>query len=169
MSDPIRPASTSTVHIWLIIAAYGLACIPSFIYMVTFNVGDYMRVMLDYTSPFAIYELMLTPAYWATIAASFLAYALTALLAYFDYRELTARGVDRPFHWAFSLIPTSSTWIYVIGRSIVLHLRGLRGWAPLWVFLAVNVVTTAIGAWAAAVFLGSFFNAMQSSIFELTP
>ena len=77
----------------------------------------------------------------ATTALSFVAYAATVALAFFDTKALEARGVVRPFHWAFSFIPNYGSTVYVIGRSIVARRRTGSGMSPMWVFIIMYVVT----------------------------
>jgi hypothetical protein len=132
----------STVHIWLIVILSAVLCIPSFIYLATFDMTGMLRQsMLAPTDPFAGYGLMFTPAYLATLAAGFIGYAVTVWLAYLDSRTLAARGVPQPFHWATAFIPSFGTYVYVIGRSVVVRRRTGTGLAPLWVFITLQVLT----------------------------
>lgn len=74
----------------------------------------------------------------------FLVYLVAVLLAFFDYRRLRASGVAKPFHWAFAFIPALTGGVYMIGRAVVLHRRGARGFVamlPLWIWIVANVVT----------------------------
>jgi hypothetical protein len=52
-----------------------------------------------------------------------------------DWRALKARGVDRPFHWAWAIL-----WslVYVIGRSVVARRRTGTGFAPMWTTIALQ-------------------------------
>jgi hypothetical protein len=63
------------------------------------------------------------------------------VLSWLDRRTLQARGVERPFHWAWSIV---SLLIYLIGRSIVLQRRVGGSAAPLWLFLGLSVCGGAI-------------------------
>jgi hypothetical protein len=60
-------------------------------------------------------------------------------------KELAARGVPRPFHWAFAFL---GGIVYAIGRSVVVARRTGKGHAPIWaevgVFAFSIVVTTVI-------------------------
>ncbi len=91
---------------------------------------------------FAIFS---SPAYVAMMALSFVTYAATVVLAYFDYRVLTARGLPKPFHWALTFIPSYGYLVYVIGRSVVVKSRTDRGLGPLWVTIGVFVLGVLIG------------------------
>src|SRR5206468_9638315 len=57
------------------------------------------------------------------------------VLAFLDRRILLRRGIVRPFHWVWSVLPL----VYLIGRSVVLRRRVGRGSAPLWVSLLLSV------------------------------
>ena len=72
-----------------------------------------------------------------------------------DWRALGKRGVPRPFHWAWSLpaIILSTPAIYVIGRTVVARRRTGTGLAPLWVFIALQVIAWIIGAVVSIVFI----------------
>ena len=85
-----------------------------------------------------------------------LLWGATVLFAWFDHKALRARGVVRPFHWAFAFIPV--TLVYLIGRFVVLRKRVGRGdGGPLWLHIAVVLLCTivsvvVIGSVAAEVF-----------------
>ncbi len=68
--------------------------------------------------------------------------AVTVLFAFLDWRQLRARGVERPFHWAWSflVLVMSSALVYIIGRAVVVRRRTRSGLGPLWAAIAVNVV-----------------------------
>jgi hypothetical protein len=77
--------------------------------------------MLDlYTSPFL----------WISTGLNYLVYGLSVFFAYLDVKALTARGVPRPFHWAFSFL---GGIVYAIGRSVIVGRRTGKGYAPIWV------------------------------------
>jgi cytochrome bd-type quinol oxidase subunit 2 len=65
-------------------------------------------------------------------------YGLFVVAAALDYRALSARGVPRPFHWAWTFL---SALVYIIGRTVVARRRTGTGLAPLWVTIATLVVT----------------------------
>ena len=140
------PEGTSphTVQIWLIVGLFLLQGIASLVWLASFDWSGYTSSSLDsslggsYTNPYA---MMFTPGYLATMALSFVVYAATVALAFFDTKALEARGVVRPFHWAFSFIPSYGSTVYVIGRSIVARRRTGSGMSPMWVFIIVFVVT----------------------------
>ena len=63
------------------------------------------------------------------------------VLSWLDRRTLRARGVERPFPWAWSIL---SVLIYLIGRSVVVRRRVGGSAAPLWLFLGLSVLGGAI-------------------------
>lgn len=155
----------STAHIWMIVALSFVLCIPSFIYLGTFDFSSFMTLSMEQPdNPMAVYGQMFTPAYAATMVAGFLGYTLTAVLAFFDSRALAARGLPKPFHWAFSLIPSYGTYVYVIGRSVVAYRRTSRGLAPLWVFIGVNVLTFVILTALTVVMMNSMFASIEQYV-----
>jgi len=128
--------STITPWIWVVV----LLPVLSIIAFLTWDVRGY------YESTFRSLEAppSTTPLFPAidggTIALSlvgWLVYLLTPLFAFLDWRALRARGVDRPFHWAWAFLFTPT---YVIGRSVVVRRRSGGGLTPLWVYIGVAVL-----------------------------
>lgn len=81
------------------------------------------------------------PMYLAVMAASWLLTAAAVVFSWLDYRELVRRGVERPFHWAWSFLGI----VYPIGRSVVV--RGVavgRGLAPIWVTIVACTLALAV-------------------------
>jgi hypothetical protein len=76
--------------------------------------------------------------YFAIQGLGLLLYAVYIVIGVLDYRALKARGVPRPFHWAWSFL---SAIVYAIGRAVVVRRRTGSGRAPMWVFLLATVVT----------------------------
>ncbi|WP_201423156.1 hypothetical protein, partial [Xanthomonas perforans] len=74
-----------------------------------------------------------------TSVVSIVVSALTVLFAFLDWRQLRARGVDRPFHWAFSffVLVIGSGLVYIIGRGVILRRRTGSGLGPIWAAVAV--------------------------------
>ena len=99
-------------------------------------------------SPFAIF----TPGYFAAILLPFLGSVGTIVFSALDFRALSARGVARPFHWAwtfFVFVQSYAVLIYPIGRTIVARRRGARAsWAPMIVAIVVHlIVLVATALW----------------------
>lgn len=68
---------------------------------------------------------------------------LTVIFAWLDHRTLAARGVERPFHWAWSFL---GALVYTIGRAVVLRKVTSRGTAGPIVATAVVYVLTFIAS-----------------------
>lgn len=135
-STPLSaPAGTSwnTVWIWLIVF------VP-YVSLVGFFLVDW-RGMFDLstiTSETAMMMAMFSPGYFLSIALGFAAYGLSVWFAYLDWRELEQRNVPRPFHWAFAFL---SSAVYPIGRSVVVKRRTGHGLSPMWVSIALIVLS----------------------------
>ena len=141
--EPAVPGVTSPYNLWVwyIVGLVGL----SFLTLVTFDFQAYVFASLyNAGNPFAIF----TPGYVFVSVVGFLTWAGAVALAYFDHRDLRARGVAAPFHWAFAFI---SSVVYLAGRSIVIRRRLGNGMVPLWVAVgyAGGVVILVI-AWIAS-------------------
>ncbi len=111
---------------------------------------DWQRFIALLTSPnpdmveLAPLQLILDPAYLFVVIGGWVSYFLVIAFAAADRARLKRVGVDRPFHWAFAILSAN---LYVIGRSIVVHRRaGAGGLAPIWVLLALIVVSSVVGA-----------------------
>ncbi|MBG0739949.1 DUF2510 domain-containing protein [Paeniglutamicibacter antarcticus] len=92
-----------------------------------------------------------TPGYFLLLATGFIIYAVSVLLAYFDWRTLSRDGVVRPFHWAWTFL---SATVYIIGRTVIVHkVAPGRGLATIWVLIAVVVLSfIAIGIKVSMIF-----------------
>jgi hypothetical protein len=97
-----------------------------------------------------------SPFYFILIAVSFLANVLVVVFAYLDHRDLVRKGVERPFHWAWSFFTflSSGFLVYVIGRSVIVRkVAPGRGLAPIWLAIALYAVSIVIAIiWASALF-----------------
>ena len=124
-----------TVWIWLVVA---LPIIPVLLLFLVqpqvmfheVSVGGRSTLTAD---PFA---LIGGPGYFLVAGLGWLVTAAVIVFAWLDYRELVRRGVERPFHWAWSFLGI----VYPIGRSVIVRgVAGGRGLAPLWASIAVQV------------------------------
>lgn len=99
--------------------------------------------------------LFTSPAYLFVALSGWVFYGLSVLFSYFDYRELTRRGVPSPFHWAFAFI---SSIVYVIGRSVVVRRRTGKGISPMWVtivtYVLANIIVSVYMVWVVLDFVG---------------
>ena len=83
-----------------------------------------------------------TPGYVVMLLADLVLYGVIALLAYLDHRRLLAVGVVRPFSWPWAFL---NGGVYVIGRSVIVHrVARPRGLTPIWVLIAVYVVSVIV-------------------------
>nr|WP_228513879.1 hypothetical protein [Frondihabitans sp. VKM Ac-2883] len=130
--------------IWLIVLLPVVVWPLSLSYRPTIRVIEVGPSGVPSVDPASIY----TPQYIAVLAAGFVLYGISVVLAWGDYRRLTRVGVVRPFHWAWSFL---SSPVYVIGRSVIVHrVAPGRGLWPVWVFIIVEVAGLALGAINAA-------------------
>ncbi len=142
---PRRDIKTNTVWVWLMV----FLPLLSLLGVVIFDWSSYFRDAF-YAG---VYSYDSGPASMAgtnaatalitvvTSVVSIVVSALTVLFAFLDWRQLRARGVDRPFHWAFSffVLAIGSGLVYIIGRGVILRRRTGSGLAPIWASIAVNV------------------------------
>lgn len=149
----------TTPWIWLVLAMYVVPLIPLFFIdwggMFAFDVGDPASVDEASLRPF------LSPGYWLTILASLVCYALGVVFAVLDHRELARRGVPRPFHWAFAFL---SSYVYPIGRAVVVNSRTGRGLHVLWATIGVFVGSTLVGVLLTAVIMAEVFAVIADNV-----
>jgi Protein of unknown function (DUF2510) len=145
--EPLRaPAGVRPGTVWFWLLAVGvpvltlLDLIPTSIYLSQVIGGDT-------TDPTAAASALFSPAYLLVLLSGWFIYAVSIVFGLLDWRELKARGVPKPFHWAWGFFVLVVGWpaVYVIGRSIVARRRTGAGLAPLWVFIALEVVTFIVG------------------------
>lgn len=142
---PLDPATPIyTVWIWLVAAMPALTGALIFLLhpqVLLRPVPGTGRVTI--ADPFA---LIGGPMYFLVMVLGWLISAAVIVFSWLDYRELVRRGVERPFHWAWSFLGL----VYPIGRSVVI--RGVaagRGLAPVWVAIAAQALTLVLSTiWA---------------------
>ena len=91
---------------------------------------------------------------------------LSVLFAFLDWRQLRARGIVQPFHWAwafFVFIVTAG--VYVVGRGIVLRRQTGNGLGPIWGFIAVTVVSIVTASLWVIFLLRDFFAVMEQLMY----
>ena len=121
------------------------------------------------TNPASIAANEFSPAYLLVALSGWFIYAVCIVFGWLDWRELKARGIPKPFHWAWSFFVLAVGWpaVYVIGRTVIVKRRTGSGMAPLWVFIGLQVVTfvvTIVVVVAAIVqFVNVFNNAFATS------
>ena len=149
------PAGTSwnTGWIWVVVV------LPLLSYSTLFlmDFGSIFDAMLyDPTNPSAMTQAMLTPAFLIAQVLPWVIIAAIVLSSYLDWKELSARGVPKPFHWAFSFLGI----VYPIGRAVVTNRRGIGGMAVLWAAIVVLV----LGFIVSTVWVVMFMNDMMTSM-----
>jgi hypothetical protein len=78
------------------------------------------------------------PMYLVVAGLGWVVTAAVVVFSWLDYRELVRRGMERPFHWAWSFLGI----VYPIGRSVIVRsVAGGRGLSPLLVAIAGYIVT----------------------------
>jgi hypothetical protein len=163
MAPPARntvPASTplGTVFIWIMVLLPLLSLLEYFAIDVRQLGVDAMR---NAGTPGASLALYSNPAYVINQLLGFLLVGVNALLAFFDWRLLKKRQVERPFFWAWGFLSP----VYVIGRAVVLGRRAGHGLAPLWVYIGVLVVTSTV----TGIVLGQLFSVMMQNLPSVYP
>jgi hypothetical protein len=149
---PETPAGT--VFFWIIVL---LPLIPL---ALSFSI-DYRSLLQQSISqprnPLAIYS---SPGYLTLVLSSWGILAATVVLAYFDFRRLRATGFERPFHWAWAFL----SYVYVIGRSVVVRRRSGRGLAPLFVWIGIYVVSIIISIAQLASAMSAVLGTIQGGV-----
>jgi len=135
------PAETPlyTVWIWLV------AILPLVSTLLVFLLHPQPAFRLDETGRNVVIgdplALLGGPMYFVVVGIGWLLTAAGIVFSWLDYRELVHRGVERPFHWAWSFLGI----VYPIGRSVVIRgVTGGRGLAPMWVSIGVYVAALAV-------------------------
>ncbi len=134
-----------TPWIWLIIFLPLLSLSSLF----SIDLSGYLRAAASGSTSSSL-AMMSSPGYLLSVFGGWGIYALCALFAFLDWRQLKAVGVARPFHfaWVFLYSP-----VYAIGRSVVVRRRTGRGIATMWAQIAVIVAILAISiGWTGYVF-----------------
>ncbi|MEV8213308.1 DUF2510 domain-containing protein [Leifsonia sp. NPDC077715] len=129
-----------TVWIWLVVA---LPIIPVLLLFLVQPQVMFHEVSVGGRSTLAVdpFALIGGPVYFLVAGLGWLVTAAVIVFSWLDYRELVRRGVERPFHWAWSFLGI----VYPIGRSVIVRgVAGGRGLAPLWAAIAVQVVAFAV-------------------------
>jgi hypothetical protein len=132
------PAGTSPYTIWIwIIAFLPLLQIAELPFLINLY-RDLFSVSLSDPTAISSIELSSGSGYFELQGIGILLYGVYVVLAALDYRALKARGVPRPFHWAWTFL---SSLVYIIGRAVVVRRRTGSGLAPLWVNIGILVIT----------------------------
>jgi uncharacterized membrane protein YqaE (UPF0057 family) len=144
--------SPSTPFIWVLALLPLVTIIQSIVQLVT--IDELVAAAL------ADSGVSYTPLDLVTTGVSLLLAAAVVVLAFFDARALAARGVPRPFHWAWSFFALVSAPVYMIGRSIVVRRRVGSGLAPMFVNLALILIGFVLGIVAAVIVTTRIFESI---------
>jgi uncharacterized protein DUF2510 len=154
---PPAPAGTSwnTPWIWVVLFAPLLSYATLFLW----DFGPYVTAMLyQPTNPTAWMQALFTPQLLVATLLPFVLSAVLVVSCYLDWRELTRRGVPKPFHWAFGFLGI----VYPIGRAVITNRRGMGGMVVLWVAIGVMVAGLVVSTiWSLV-----FFNQMLSVMLQ---
>lgn len=133
---PAAPAGTktNTLWIWLVVVLPMVQLIPLLFI-------DWSSLVSSPSSASTSLNLITSPAYLLATLGGWVIYALCALCAYLDWKQLKAAGVPQPFHFAWVFL---SSLVYVIGRSVVVKRRTGSGTAPMWAAIASLVLSFAV-------------------------
>jgi hypothetical protein len=150
---PARPALPADrpvygVWIWLIVLLPLLSSVSLLFYRPNF---DYLST--GSLSSRVYPTSMFTPAYFLIALLGWAVYGASVFFAYRDVVWLRKQGVVRPFHWAWTFL---LSWVYVIGRSVIVHrVAAPRGRVPIWVLIVVIVTRFVIAiAWTVTLMTG---------------
>ena len=152
----LSDAATNTWQIW-VLALLPLIIAPSYLLI---DVSSWLPAVGEdaFTAQLRQYS---DPGYLLALVGGWLIYGVSIPLAIFDRRILSARGIDRPFHWAFIFL---GSLVYVIGRSVVARRRTGHGIAPLWAATGVQVLSIVAGG----IFVVNLVNATMNYVTEFT-
>ena len=150
VAKPVVGAGTPVYNafIWVIV----LLPLLSTAAMVPFDMAGYMLGSMSGVPAFDGSYLLMSLLGWAI-------YLVTPLLAYFDWKRLGRDGYERPFHWAWAFLTAP---VYIIGRSVIARRRSGRGLLPIWVLIAVAVLSLVVGTVKVVEGMSAVFAAMPS-------
>ena len=131
-----KPTLVYTPWIWIMVVLPSIASLPQYFIDFSRDMPTYSQLRQG-SNQSAMLALYSDPAYLASAAAGWVVYGLLVLFAFFDRRALIAGGHQRTFHWAWTFL---LSLVYVIGRSVVVRRQTGRGFAPMWVAIALVVV-----------------------------
>lgn len=156
-----RDIPTETPWIWLIVFLPLVMFVP----MVFIDWRGYLEDSIESSieSPSSAWAVGFTGGILLLTLLSYLIVAAQVLFAYLDWRALRARGIDKPFHWAwifFTLL--ISNGVYVIGRGVILRRQTGKGLAAVWAWIAVTVLSIVIGIVFAVYLLNEVFALIQT-------
>lgn len=166
-----RDIPTDTVWIWLVVALPLVSVLALFLFdwRSMLEEGIYAAVLAEqggYSSSVLDFSLNSTLFSAGMGLLSLVIGGLSVLFSFLDWRQLRARGIEKPFHWAWSFfVFVATAGVYVIGRGIVLRRQTGKGLGPIWGFIAVTIVSIAIAAIWLTFLLRDIFALMQQLMY----
>ncbi|WP_308466820.1 DUF2510 domain-containing protein [Rathayibacter soli] len=144
-----------TPFLWIIV----LLPLLEMIAFAAFDLNKYAHLTTAAGPTSESFRMAFDPAYLLIAALGWVIYGVSAWLAYLDWHALGRVGVTRPFHWAWSFLPSGAI-VYVIGRSVVVRRRVGKGLTPIWVLIGVYVITIVV----VIIKVASFVNTVMGQI-----
>lgn len=143
---PLRTdIQTNTVWIWLVVLL-PLVTLPT-IFLIDWR--SYIESSMDMSGSSTNPLMPSTGPLLFSLALSGVTYLIAGvgiLFAWLDWRELKRRGIHKPFHWAWAFLALVITnGVYVIGRGVILRRQTGKGLGPVWVWIAVTVLSLIVG------------------------
>ncbi|WP_369961465.1 DUF2510 domain-containing protein [Leifsonia sp. EB34] len=143
---PLPPETpVNTPWVWLVVLLPLASTVLSLA-----TLGTVTQSLAAFSHPGAANLALLTsPGYLLSSLIGLVIFGVVVVFSWLDYRTLERRGVDRPFHWAWSFL----AWpVYTIGRAVIVRrVAGGRGTGVLWASIAVLVLSIAAGVAASLI------------------
>jgi Protein of unknown function (DUF2510) len=141
------PAGARPDTVWFWLLAIG-APVLQILYLIPLSIYLSQLFSGDPTNASAMMANEFSPAALIVGLAGWFVYAVCIVFAALDWRELTSRGIPKPFHWAwaFSVIIVGWPGLYMIGRTVIARRRTGGGLAPLWVYVGLQVLAFVVVA-----------------------
>jgi hypothetical protein len=164
--EPLRaPAGVKPGTVWFWLLVVGAPVLQS---LLLIPVAIYLNQILggNLTDANAIVNDEFSPMFLVVTLAGWVIEAFCIVFAVLDWRELRKHGVPNPFHWAWSFFVLALGWpvVYVIGRTVVAKRRTGSGLAPLWVFIALEVVAFIVDVVFVFYVFIQFLNALNDGL-----
>lgn len=155
------PAGTPvyTVWIWLIVVLPLLSLVGLF----TIDFSSFTTIYSSdpTSSTRAQLALVTSPGYLFSLSVSAIVYGLSAWFAFLDWRWLRGHSVPRPFHFAWVFL---SSYVYVIGRSVIVRRRTGRGIAPMWAAIGMYALSTIVSIVFTVLMVQAVFASISTSL-----
>lgn len=143
---PVQGLDTSTPWIWLSILVAHLPVL--FIFLIDWD--GYFEIVLSLQTGSDVTAATAAMTEWMAgltgiSLMSYVCMGASIVFAWLDHRALVARGIRKPFHWAFAFLAlVVSIGVYIIGRTVVVKRQTGKGMGPLWGWIAATVLVIVI-------------------------